>query len=101
MPPGGAGESAEGDRRQVGDGPVQQDGGCYLGAECMAGTGGQGSDQPEFGDPEAPGRDGQGGEQPDERERGQGGLPGHLGLGQAGGAPSETSASGHRLVAWS
>ena len=54
VPPGEAGEGAEGDGRQIGDGrPVQQDGGCYLGADYVAGARGQGSDQAEFGDPEA------------------------------------------------
>ena len=86
MPPDETGQGAEGDGRQVGDGPVQQHGRRYLDADRVAGAGGQGADQAEFGNPEAAGRDGEGGEQPDERERGQGRLPGDLGLGQPGGA---------------
>ena len=86
MPPYEAGEGAEGDGGQVGNRPVQQHGGRDLDADCVAGAGGQDSDQAEFGDPEAAGGDGQGGEQPDEREGRQGGLPGHLRLGHAGGA---------------
>jgi hypothetical protein len=49
----------------------------------VAGGGGQGADQSEFGDSEAAGGDGQHRQQPDEGEGGEGGLPGNLGLGQA------------------
>ena len=83
MPPYQAGDRAEGDGGQVGDGPVQQHGGCHLRAIPVAGAGGQRGDQPEFGDAEAAGGDGQHRQQPDERERRQGGLPRYLGLGQA------------------
>jgi hypothetical protein len=80
VPPGEAGERAERDGRQVGDGPVQQHGGCYLRSISVAGAG-QDGDQSEFGDAETAGGNGQHRQQPDEREGGQGGLPGDLSLG--------------------
>jgi hypothetical membrane protein len=79
VPPGEAGDRAERDGRQVGDGPVQQHGGRHLRSISVAG--GQDGDQPEFGDAETAGGNGQHRQQPDEREGGQGGLPGYLGLG--------------------
>jgi hypothetical protein len=86
VPPREAGEGAERDRGKVGDGPVQQHGGGHLHAGLVASPGGQEGHQAELGDPDAAGGDWQGCHQPDRREGGEGGLPGHLGLGQAGAA---------------
>ena len=59
VPPCEAGDSAEGDGGQVGDGTVEQHGGGHLRAGPVAGGGDQGADQSEFGDSEAAGGDGQ------------------------------------------
>jgi hypothetical protein len=79
--PDEARDRAEGDGGQVGDGPVQQHGGCHLRTISVAG--GQRGDQSEFGDAETAGGNGQHRQQADERESRQGGLPGYLGLGEA------------------
>src|ERR1700720_2156706 len=83
VPPGEAGDRAEGDGGQVGDGPVEQHGGGHLRAGLVAGGGGQGADQSEFGDSEAAGGEGQYRQQPDEREGGEGGLRGTRARGRA------------------
>ena len=48
-----AGDRAQGDGGQVGDGPVEQHRGGYLCAGPVAGGGGEAGDQSEFGDAEA------------------------------------------------
>ena len=57
-PPDQAGDRAEGDGRQVGDGPVEQNGRGHLRAGPVAGAGCQDGDQAEFGDPETARGDG-------------------------------------------
>jgi hypothetical protein len=46
------GGGAEGDRRQVGHGPVQQHGGGHLRAGTRVGAGRQGADEADFGEAE-------------------------------------------------
>jgi hypothetical protein len=49
VPPGEAGDRAERDGWQVGHRPVQQHGGCHLGAGPVAGADGQGGEQGQAG----------------------------------------------------
>jgi len=68
VPPDEAGDRAERDGGQVGDGPVQQDGGGHLRTDPVVSADGQDADQPEFGDSDTAGGNRQRGQQPDERE---------------------------------
>jgi hypothetical protein len=84
VPPREEGECPEWDRQQVGNGAEQQHRGGHLRGLSRGMSHGESSGQAGLDHADAAGSDGQRGQQPDEGERGQGRLPGDLGLGQPG-----------------